>query len=236
MTEICPECDEEFERLGYHWRFSPDHRPDFTEEQYDIISGILMGDAWLDRQPKNPYIEIFNTNKKYLEYLSEKFGILSQDVKLKNTSEELLERDSKKNNRFSTSEDSERKPVYRLRSKCHPNLSVYRSWYKNKQKRFARVVLSPTVFKHWYFCDGTYVEDSHRLKIALSNEGDRKQFVEELFISAGLPEPSWEQAERKDGSMRYGIWFRQDETDNLFKYMGEPCPGFEYKWPDEYKS
>mgnify|MGYP007057105309 CR=1 FL=1 len=38
----CPKCGTEYKRLGGHWRYNPDHRPELTEKQLDIINLIII--------------------------------------------------------------------------------------------------------------------------------------------------------------------------------------------------
>lgn len=32
---------------------------------------------------------------------------------------------------------------------------------------------------------------------------------------------------------RNSAWWNVNKSDKLFRFMGEPVPGFKYKWPDE---
>jgi hypothetical protein len=75
----------------------------------------------------------------------------------------------------------------------------------------------------WYACDGHLaVEDgaNPRVMFKATNEADRPEFLRSLFDAAGFDV----------GFSRYAVQVPYDETVRLIEWMGEPPPGFEYKW------
>jgi hypothetical protein len=64
--------------------------------------------------------------------------------------------------------------------------------------------------------------NSATVVIYTSNEIENKQKIESYFKRSGIPKPvNW---------MDYGMYWDKSDSIELLKYMGEPLPGFEYKW------
>lgn len=238
-TVPCPsdDCSREFERLGKHWYSSPSHRPDITEHQHEVITGLVMGDGSVSRQSKNAHIDVQMTNRKYLEYLDDLFGCLTTGVKLAKTAEEVAKASSADD--FNEYDDPDAyADLYRLRTRNHPALNVYDSWYETGEKVWpSSIELTPTVLKHWYVGDGTYDErefaNSSTIAFSVVNESRNQEKVDALFDEVGLPTPSWYPYECESGRMTCRISWNCEESVELFEYMGAPLPGFQYKWTDE---
>lgn len=234
---ICPECDNEYTNLGMHWSHNPSHRISFTDNQKEIIKGLLMGDGHLNRGGKNPYINVNTIAKDYLEYLDGIFGVFSTGVRLFRTAEENAEvvedYDLIEGDTVDGYND-----IYWLKTRSHPELKEYTSWYTDEGKLFPDdVELTPTSLKHWYCGDGnidTY-PNKPLFQISSSNESENDEKLLNIFNNSGLPEPNLVKQTR-DGVTTTSIRFTSDESQKLWEYMGEPLPDFEYKWPEEYRT
>jgi len=199
----------------------------------ELLTGMLMGDGSINRSSKNSWFQTEMITKPFLEWLDSELGWLSTGVRLKHTASEGAKkcRDSG----FSPNAKAENySDVYRLRSRCHPDLQPLADWYASGKKVFPNdIELTPTVLKMWYVSDGYY--DNHgaakRITIGMSNEVDRRDNIEQLFENVGFEISNWNISERKDGSKRCNAQFTKDESQRLFEYMGESPAGFEYKWP-----
>jgi len=181
-----------------------------------------MGDGHLNfKASKNPKITIESTQKEYLEQLDEKLGILATGVKKSRTAEQSAEK--ARNSGF----DSEAKgknysDIYRLSTRSHPQLKQFESWYE-EGKVYPELSLTPTILKHWYAGDGAY-QNTH-VKIALTNEKENKEKIEEMFENENLPKPNtW-----VDETYGIAIW-NKEEGEKLLEYMGNPPEGFSYKF------
>lgn len=243
MTEICEQCEREYKEIAKHWSMSPscDH-PSFTEHQREIITGLLMGDGSIDRGRggRNPKLECEMINPNYLEYIDTQFGIFGNGVSLHRTAEENAKQcrdrgfspDAKEEN-YSDS--------YRWRSVSHPELEEFANWYSTGKKVWPDdIELTPTVLKHWYCGDGNWNNNGSRnyIIIAMSNEVNNTDKVDIMFESVGLPSPNnYDIQERsRDGGLKCNAVFTVEQSKELWSYMGEPLPDFEYKWPDNYKA
>jgi hypothetical protein len=234
----CPFCGKSYERLGRHWTENPQHHPSFNEKHHAVTTGVLMGDGSISRDSDNPRLVVKMTNKEYLEYLSNIFGILSLDVKLDKTASEAARR-SKERGFSDVACENNYSDLYSLQTRRSVKFKPYTEWYDGGDKIWPKdIELSPTVLKHWYVCDGSLQkrdsEHGFRMTIALSNERGNRRKVEQMFERANIPVPcNWDERKRDSGRWDVNIYWRNEQTRELIEYMGTPLPGFEYKWPKE---
>jgi len=77
VEEQCPTCGNWYHRIGNHWTQSSCSHPPISRRKWEMCKGLMMGDGSLgNRDRKNCYIEIDNTNLTFLEYLEDEFGWL----------------------------------------------------------------------------------------------------------------------------------------------------------------
>jgi hypothetical protein len=234
----CPECGDEYKNLGNHWHHSPSHRPELTQKQIEITTGLLMGDGSVSVHGKNCRLQTAMISPNYLKYLNNMFGCLGLGVELSESAAK-----SAKNNRdtgFSPDAKEENySDVYYWYTRLHPKFNEFREWYSSGEKVWPEnIELTPTVLKHWYCSDGSHdnTTTNNRIRIAMSNEIKNTEKVSQYFTNLGLPEPSnYDFSERKDGSKRCVAQWTVEDSHTLWKYMGEPLPDFEYKWPEQYR-
>jgi hypothetical protein len=233
----CPECGDEYEMLGTHWRWNSSHRPELTQKQTEITTGLLMGDGYINENGKNCYMTTDMISPNYLEYLDEIFGILGCGVSLTKTAAESAKQS--RDSGFTPNAKAENySDVYKWRTRNHPKFNEFREWYSSGKKVWPEdIELTPTVLKHWYVGDGSYsnVSSRSRIRIAMNNEIKNTEKISQYFVDAELPEPSnYDIQDAKYGKTCVAQWTEKD-SQKLFEYMGEPLPDFEYKWPEEYR-
>jgi hypothetical protein len=184
--------------------------PDISQEQHEILAGLLMGDGSMSHRDRDqPAIRVRMGNKEYLEYLHDIFNPMTTGV----------------SGAAETGGWETNTQMYRLRWRGRPEYQQYASWYDTGGKRFpSDLTLTPTVLKHWYVCDGS-LNTRGVMSIGIKNEEDRKDFIEQLFEEKGFEVGRWDQ----NGSAIFHAHVR----DQLLDWMGEAPPGFEYKWSDE---
>lgn len=209
QSNTCPDCGNEMKNLGSHWSQSSCKYPEPNEKEVEIITGLLMGDGWMDyREEYNgSSLRVQMVKEEYLEYIDDKFGILTTGVNY------LEERD-----------------IYCLNTRFLPSLNEFTEWYSTGEKVFPQIELSPITLKTWYVCDGS-MESRCRSSIYCSNEIDRVDNILNMINDAGIPDPYVYTSERGDCQLRWGV----SETEELVEYMGSPPPGFEYKWPEGHR-
>jgi hypothetical protein len=76
------------------------------------------------------------------------------------------------------------------------------------------------VLKMWYISDGSLQNGGPILTVW--NESDRHEFILSLFEDIGLS-VTWQNSNND-------VYIRKKSQDDFFDYIGEPVPGFEYKW------
>lgn len=211
---LCPTCSEEFESLGTHFRYH-DHRPDISDEQHEIITGLLMGDGSIGYRNcgnSNSFLSVKMRNEEFIEYLIEQFGWLARNKVI----DPLNGTD-----------------YYKFETRSHPDINRYRSWYQ-PDKVWPEIEITPTILKYLYISDGTYdTGSSHdRIMIACAKEGQNSEKIERMFRKSGYPVSRTYHYERDGRANDYQLWFGVETTKEIFEDMGEPLPGFEYKWPE----
>jgi len=205
----CKVCNETFERIGQHWNYYPHHSPVISTQQREIITGTLMGDAYIAVEGNNPRYILTNKKKEYIDHTRGKLGCIDSGT---------VQKDGD--------------GVYRWKTVTHWGLRNYLYWYEGGKKEFPNdITLTPTILKHWYACDGTR-ENRGGVRIAMSNERRNKEKIEMYFSESGLPKPNyWLENKRSDyGGWRCRACWNKEESSILLDWMGDPLPGYEYKW------
>jgi hypothetical protein len=222
---LCAQCGGEYKSLSGHWSQNPSCSwPDVSDYKKEILTGIMMGDGYADGSSKNTNIEVIMINYKYLNFIDREFGNISTGVYFYRSAEES----ARMNRENGFSEGALAKNYhdkYRLRTISHPSFNMFSEWYSTGKKKWpSDIHLTPTVLKHWYVGDGDLNTTSSNkfLRISSVNEIENKDKVESLFEESSLPPPDNWEAERM-------VW-NVENTEHLLSYMGDPLPGFEYKW------
>jgi len=224
----CPNCGESgFSQIGRHWSSDRCSHPSLTQKQKEITTGLLLGDGSIGRRISgNPSVQVKMITEKYLQYIDQEFGVLGLGVDKINTAKEQAElnRDSG----FHTDAKEENySDVYQWTTRRHPEFSTWEDWYSSGEKVWPHdIELTPTVLKHWYCGDGRYHNySSDSIQIATVNEINNETKIKDMFERQGFDarvSSAW-------------IQFTNEESDRLWRYMGDPLPGFEYKWPERFK-
>lgn len=236
--ELCPKCGNKYERLSQHWAFNENHRQSFTDKQKQIIAGLTMGDGHISEKHKNPHIVCNMSSPNYLKFLDREFGILSNGVTFLTTAEENAKRD--RCSGFNLNAKSENySDMYRWKCKTHPELEEFAEWYSTGRKIWPQdIELTPIVLKHWYCGDGCrdISKSKGSIEISMANEINNLEKVNQIFENVELPAPSnYNINKRKSGGRRCSAQWTVDQSKELWEYMGEPLPDFEYKWPEQYR-
>lgn len=237
MKDKCQQCGNEYEMIAGHWSQSSEcSYPSLTQKQIEITTGMLMGDGYIHRKEgRNPYLESHMVTKKYLEYVDSIFGAFGNGVSLRMTAEQSAERNRESG--FHPNAKSENySDVYYWASMAHPELQEFADWYSSGRKMWPdNIKLTPTVLKHWYCGDG-YWENSgtkNCIVIGVANEMDYTDKIDQFFENVGLPSPNnYSKYKVKNGIYGCNACFTVEQSKELWRYMGEPLSGFEYKWPD----
>jgi len=227
MTK-CPFCssDTDYDTIGNHWRQSCSY-PNLSDFEYEIIAGLLAGDATIkNKQIGNASIEIKMINKKFLLYIDNLLGLKSTGVSIKHTSDEVA------NNLYETSPvspDCNFNDQYVLVTRNLPDLNPFRDWFSNGEKRIPdEKEITDTMIKYWYVCDGglswNKESKSVRAQLTSTNESDRLQNIANTIEEKCGVRPSVYDDR---------VMFKPSETKCFLSWIGDPVPGFEYKFEVE---
>lgn len=229
MSDVCPHCGDEYQRLAMHWNRSSCRYPSFDDRQMELLAGILMGDGDLhDRGDTNPHFRVRTTKEQFLEALDSRLGVLSKGVFPARTADEQA-RTARQNQEngvegFETVNETGYSDLYGLRTCSHPELDRFRRWYDDGTKRFPEdIELTPTCAKAWFACDGWIAREESagdRVMLKVTNEAHRSEFLVGLFADVGF----------EVGFSRHAVQIPHRESVRLLAWMGDPLPGFEHKW------
>lgn len=227
----CHDCGKWYKKLGTHWSQSTCSYPEVSKRCLDILTGVVMGDGWVDRDKNHCRVCVSVTRKEYLDFLDKELGVLSCGVSLSKTSKESAN--------LSGGSESHHKDIYRLTSICHPQFDKFGKWYSSGKKVWPKnIKLTPETLKNWYCCDGHYKNSSNDnyITISMSSEKKNRKKVKKYFSQSNIPEPKFNIGKNtingKEIDKCIARW-TVDESKELWEYMGEPLPGFEYKWPED---
>lgn len=226
VSTKCPNCGETFERLGMHWYHGKCPYPEIGSESKDMLVGLLMGDGSIPTREANSVFHLPMINRRFLRWFDDQMEVLTTGVSLKKTATELAS-NNRETGFSSNAKQEDYHDIYTVWSRTHPLFNQLREWYESGQKRFpADLELTPTVTKFWYLCDG-YLDVGQwgrpRLEIKARNERSRADYLVNLFEDIGFA-PTYR---------RHELRFSCDETERLVEWLGDPPPGFEYKWATE---
>lgn len=223
--ESCPNCGDQFLNMGQHWKSSKCKYPDLSRKQKDLIKGIVMSDASVQfNVNNNNNIKIKMTNKEFLIWLKNELKeichskyptLVEKGDKSKENAREYFGADN-------IDKNSNYKDKYHILTRSHPFNNIFDNWY-NPEKRYPidKLEITPTIAKMWYCGDGTLDTSKNRVSIACINESDRIESVADLIRDKGF---------RVNTTSEGRIRISSSDTADFLNWMGDPPPGFEYKW------
>lgn len=228
-VEACPDCGKKFKSVGKHLGRSDCSHPKISEHQTEVLTGLLMGDATIQKSA-NTSVYVRMINERFLHHLDSLFPFYGNGVLVRRTAKESADMAKKNNDNVNPDEYNK---LYGWRTRYSPEFNKFRGWYSDGDKTFPEDIdLTQDILKYWYCCDGYYNNNGSRdyIKISLHNERKNRGKIEQYFERVKLPIPRWSEIDEN-----CKICWTVLESRDVLNYMGSPLPGFEYKWPEEYK-
>jgi hypothetical protein len=225
----CHSCGKQMVYLAKHWQGKKYDCgfPAISQRQEEIIRGLILGDGSLSFGNSLPYLQMNLTNEDFLLWLRGEFEEIGGKYNLVKTAEEVAD-ESRESGWNKDCDVEDCNDVYQFRTSIHPHFKKYESWYSGSKKRFPNNLnLTSLESKVWYCCDGDLkngTTNSHKpiARITSRNEADNPSKLLKIFQKHNF-NPYWEEQSSK-------ICFTVDETVKFLEWLGEPLPGFEYKW------
>jgi hypothetical protein len=190
---------------------------------------------------------MYSISEEFLQWLDSELGWLTTGVYLFRTAERSAELSAKHQN-IDTSV-SDYNALYSIQTRAHPQFERYRSWYRTidtdgtgtgtesdtrRQKHVPSLSLTPIDAKMWYVCDGSLAwQDSNKTGNPIVEIGAR------VRIKDGTADELCRMFERSTLGISPTIAsnvlrFSVSESQRFLDWIGDPVPGFAYKW--EYDS
>jgi len=224
--EQCHACGREFTRVSMHYAKSECSYPEIPNHLKERAIGELAGDGSIKgvwKQNATGYLcvrMVEERGKKYLQDLNRNFGSFSKG--------EI--REEKTGPGFGSDK------IYCFSTKTHPFFTkLAKKWYKERGgKRFpSGLKLSRTFMKAWYCGDGCLAKfkDSPavNIQIGVCSEYDNPGVLEKLFKPTNF-KPTISKRVGHNDRKRLTLIFNSKQTLRLLRYMGNPAPGYGYKW------
>lgn len=198
----CPSCNQQYKRLGQHWSKGSCGWPKINPELDSVLTGLLLGDAYINEMKPDQHRLVITSKSEKFLY-----HLCSEWPWL--FSDPYIYRSGEND-------------YYRSHTVAHPHFTDMREWYSSGEKKFPDdLELDPVSTKYWYAGDGRLSTQNTNpfARIATANEADRSEWLIELLpVDATF-------------SGNY-INIRTDETQEFLDWMGDPVPGYEYKWDE----
>ena len=237
----CPNCEHKSPQLGKHWSGSGCEYPELTQHQKEVLVGILMGDGSINTPQGNQNarfrVDMYEPSIPYLEYLSDViFPVITTDVKQGETVEQSALRSS---NTFDLN-INRCHDMYYLSSRRMPCFNQYIEWYNENHTKIwpcEDIKLTPTVLKHYFVGDGHWNNkgSADHITFAMNDQKTNVNSVVKMFERIGFTPSNVKISERTDKNITDVVLsFGKETSYEMFEYMGEPLPSFEYKWPNDY--
>lgn len=214
-----------------HWSGDSCYFPLVPDDVVEMWYGIVAGDGFIQDTSKNVSLIVDMTNHRFLKWLDEILGWVSKGTWVKITSEQQAEGNRKCG--FHEGAVAENyNDLWGLRTITHPRFSEFRSFYSGGEKSIpGDFPVTRRVLKFWYVSDGGLCWDKRDegVNMTIVNKQYDVERVFDIFREAGFD------------LTRSGINYTlgRAETRRFLDWLGDPVPGFEYKFEasdiDEYK-
>jgi hypothetical protein len=219
--ESCPYCDYEGNGLTCHWRYCEKGPPELTDRQREIIIGCMMGDGARQSSTNESQQSVGFTyscaEERFRDWLYEE---LTPFASSKGCYPE---------ERIAGGQSDQ----YRVQTRAMPCFEFLNNWYEagNQMKSFTDVDFTPLKVKLWFCGDGTFPErlDGRRSIPKIGHVPPESESIGVLidkFEGVGI------EAKYTHPSFRFNL--TNGAKDAFFEYIGDPLPGYEYKWPDNF--
>jgi hypothetical protein len=225
----CPFCDSisDYSNIGNHWRQSCGYPEPDSEGVFD---GLFMGDGTLKHNHNqsdrlgNQSIEVVSINKDFIEHLYEDYSPFFTKPSIRRSAEDSASQ-AVESDVVSSPEGSTFRTQYRIVSRAIPFFNRYDSWKTSNGKRWPDdIEFVPETLRYLYVADGglSWNKDSTsvRAQITSSNEPKQMKRLRDMLNNMGIDCSTYTDR----------IMIKPSSTNEFLDYIGEPVPGFEYKW------
>lgn len=232
--ERCEQCGRLSAKLARHWREHCSY-PTLSAEQKEILQGLLLGDGSVGKANASiyPQYQVSVISNRFLEWLSSRFGQLAGDVSQRNTASEMVARDQE-SGWNPAAKTKNYHDYYEVMFRPHPYYQELRdSWYTEDGIFYPDdLTLSSTMMKAWYVSDGTLTwgDTVARPVIVNCTQSDRRDEIKAMIEQTGFDVTLQVQHRASGTKVKYAVSGTNDKNESFLEWLGEPWPGYEYKW------
>jgi len=222
----CPTCDMRYEHLGHHFARSECDYPPVSRRLIEASAGLILSDGHLRDQPggRHPRLIVEMENEEFLRWLEGYFGWLSSTVRLHRTRFENARRAKEAGLTGASGDPRNYKDTYVWQSRNHPGYEDFlEEFYPNGEKNVPETLeLTPEIARMWYVGDGGLMKtNGYTIGLQISSRTFDLDTIAAIWQRAGF-----EPGKHGDHSVQFG----REQALAVLRWMGQPLPGFEYKW------
>jgi len=120
MSVKCPTCGEKYEKLGNHFAWNPQHRPELSERQRAIIEFLILRGVTIRGEGQNFRLEGYGTSEAWIHEVTDALGWVANDPYLHQSASDVADSVERRyRNNVSVSDCSD---VWGFTSVSHPSL------------------------------------------------------------------------------------------------------------------
>lgn len=220
--DACPDCGNEYDRVGTHLSASSCSYPDLSSYQIDVLTGLLLGDGDVERRGTDkPKFRVRSTQRDFLSHIYNIMEPHSCSITLNSTSEYAAKQYGGDLEDYNDS--------YQFRTISSPVFKHFANWYDGSKKEIPNSIeIDQNILKYWYVCDGSLSGGS--VRIYTSDMTDSIDRIIDLIVDDFNFRSSV--FDRPNGKRESYIYLPSEETSK-FLAKTEPLAGYEYKWETE---
>lgn len=208
---VCPTCGRSFQAIGRHWAHGDCDYPPISGRQKELIAGLLAGDGSM-RMPRErdggkgeafPKFELEMTNAEFVEWVARVLEPFTSNV--------------------GTRSQTGKRDTTRMYTVGHPDLQV--AGFTEQMARPSSLAFeytwTPTTLNALYCTRGSLNWVDGGATIRMSVKPRYAHLLERFFRERGWAFNNIRGSE---------YYLRRADTKAFFNYLGDPFPGFGWKW------
>lgn len=121
MTTVCPTCGDEYDKLGNHFQWRPNHRPELSDRQRAIIEFLTLRGATVREKSQKFLLGVYSTSEGWIADVADALGWVANDPRVHQSATEVSSRLNSRYDNYEV-ESSACSDVWAFTTVSHPSL------------------------------------------------------------------------------------------------------------------